>query len=290
MANTAAKKITYDGKPVQVESAIRDSTGKIINQTYQEKPEVIEYTVSSATPTGTIAIAIYDGTYTGAAGHVRFRMELQCTSVEQTFEAELSWSGNPADPVAKANTGSIAILSSSNKAINIASNLYLCVYSDSLVIAIRVPTSKNEDINVKTTILESSKDLTWNTNWNTTITIPANYREAQLELGSYSNYAGASVSAQEDMAGNQIGTFYVTHAEYTVPVSTSQEYHKPFSELALGRNDAGTLRIPRQVEIYDASGNQIQTDVKIDTINNKITIYPTAVSPAQTWTVRVTAW
>lgn len=34
MANTAAKKITYDGKPVQVESAIRDGTGKVINETY----------------------------------------------------------------------------------------------------------------------------------------------------------------------------------------------------------------------------------------------------------------
>lgn len=290
MANTAAKKITYDGKPVQVESAVRDGTGKVINQTYQEKPKVIEYTIPSATPTGTIAIAMYDGTYTGVAGYVRFRMELQCTSVKQTFEAELSWSGDPTDPVAKAGTGSIAILSSSNKAIRIASNLYLCVYSDSLAIAIRVPTSKNEDINVKTTILESSKDLTWNTNWNTTITIPANYREAQLDLGSYSNYAGASISAQEDMVGNQIRTFYVTHAEYTVSVSTSQEYHKPFSELALGTNDSYVARIPRQVEVFNASGEQIQTDVKIDTTNSRITIYPTAIDPAQTWTVRVTAW
>lgn len=290
MANTAAKKITYDGKPVQVESAVRDGTGKIINQTYQEKPEVIEYTVSSATPTGTIAIAMYDGTYTGAAGYVRFRMELQCTSVEQTFEAELSWSGDPTDPVAKASAGSIAILSSSNKAITIASNLYLCVYSDSLVIAIGVPTSKNEDINVKITILESSKDLTWNTDWNTTITLPANHKNAQLNLGSYTNYAGTSISAWEDMGGNQIGTFYVTHAEYTVPVSTSQEYHKNFSDLSLGQNDAGQPRIPRQVEVFNASGEQIQTDVTIDLTNSRITIYPTAVSPAETWTVRVTAW
>lgn len=34
MANTPAKKITYDNKPVQVESAIRDGTGKVINENY----------------------------------------------------------------------------------------------------------------------------------------------------------------------------------------------------------------------------------------------------------------
>lgn len=39
MTNTAAKKITYDGKPVQVESAIRDSTGLVINTTYLKKTE-----------------------------------------------------------------------------------------------------------------------------------------------------------------------------------------------------------------------------------------------------------
>lgn len=38
MANTAAKKLTYDSKPVQVESAIRDGTGKIIADTYYVKP------------------------------------------------------------------------------------------------------------------------------------------------------------------------------------------------------------------------------------------------------------
>lgn len=34
MANTAAKKLTYDSKPVQVESAIRDGTGMVIRDTY----------------------------------------------------------------------------------------------------------------------------------------------------------------------------------------------------------------------------------------------------------------
>ena len=97
-------------------------------------------------------------------------------------------------------------------------------------------------------------------------------------------------SAVRDGTGVVISTEYVRHAEYTVNVSTSQQYHKPFSELALGTNSAGQARIPRQVEVFGASGDQIYTDVTIDQTNSRITIYPTAVSPAQTWTVRVTAW
>lgn len=45
MANTAAKKITYDGKPVQVESAIRDGSGKVISSTYAPK-----FTVTDSNP------------------------------------------------------------------------------------------------------------------------------------------------------------------------------------------------------------------------------------------------
>lgn len=97
-------------------------------------------------------------------------------------------------------------------------------------------------------------------------------------------------SAIRDSTGVVISTEYVRHAEYTVSVSTSQQYHKSFTDLALGTNSAGQARKPRQVEIYDSSGNQIQTDVTIDLTNSRITIYPTAIDPAQTWTVRVTAW
>jgi len=103
-------------------------------------------------------------------------------------------------------------------------------------------------------------------------------------------------SAVRDGTGVVISTECVRHAEYTVAVSTSQQYHKSFADLALGNSWDGieghstVARIPRQVEIYDPSGNQIQTDVTIDLTNSRITIYPTAIDPAQTWTVRVTAW
>ena len=46
MPNTTAKKITYDGKPVQVESAIRDGSGKVISSTYAPK-----FTVTDSNPT-----------------------------------------------------------------------------------------------------------------------------------------------------------------------------------------------------------------------------------------------
>ena len=100
-------------------------------------------------------------------------------------------------------------------------------------------------------------------------------------------------SALRDGNGLRIDTGYVVHAEYTLTVSTSQQYHKPFTDLNLGSYPSGgstVARIPRLVEIYDANGSEINTDVKIDLTNSRITIYPTAVSPSQTWTVRVTAW
>ena len=100
-------------------------------------------------------------------------------------------------------------------------------------------------------------------------------------------------SAIRDGTGRIISTSCVYHAEYTVQVSTSQQYHKSFSDLSLGSASDGTTttaRVPRQVEVFNASGEQIQTDVTIDLTNSRITIYPTAVSPAETWTVRVTAW
>lgn len=97
-------------------------------------------------------------------------------------------------------------------------------------------------------------------------------------------------SAIRDGTGVVISTEYIRHYEYTVNVSTSQQYHESFSGMGLGTNSAGNARIPRQVEIFDASGNRIYTDVTIDTTNSRVTIYPTACDPAQTWTVRVTAW
>ena len=60
MANTAAKKITYDNKPVQVESAIRDGTGLEIASNYAKKATTLSgYGITDAninTSTGTITL------------------------------------------------------------------------------------------------------------------------------------------------------------------------------------------------------------------------------------------
>lgn len=43
MTNTMGRKILYDGKPVQVDSAIRDATGRIISSTYETIAQAVEY-------------------------------------------------------------------------------------------------------------------------------------------------------------------------------------------------------------------------------------------------------
>lgn len=76
MANTAAKKITYDNKPVQVESAIRDGTGKVIADTYAKKPAVYERTTNSSTSTTCTLIQFNASDYkaNGYLAHFRFRV------------------------------------------------------------------------------------------------------------------------------------------------------------------------------------------------------------------------
>lgn len=290
MANTAAKKITYDGKPVQVESAVRDGTGKIINQTYQEKPKVIEYSVDEYIE-GYPVIAKYSGTYDETPGYVRFTIEIRNTTGHHMYDFLTSWQ-NSSDP-----GYSITMLSSTGD-----SGLELvgitCLSTGPKIF---VGPADTYDTTVRIVVLESTTDLEWATDWSETITdtgggkvLDINYQHyAEIEYADYSRTASSAntaTKADNDGQNTKIDTAYVRHAEYTVAVSTSQQYHKAFSDLALGTNSAGQARKPRQVEIYDPSGNQIQTDVTIDLTNSRITIYPTAVDPAQTWTVRVTAW
>lgn len=286
---TAAKKITYDGKPVQVESAVRDGTGKIINETYRPIPKVIEYTVTGPVEVAPIAIARYAGTYDNSPGYVRFTIDIRYGSDlhdHNVSEFQISWSPSTIVNITMINGTGVAIFDTIGATCN----------STGPVIYIS-PSANSSDIPVKITILDSSVDLDWMTDWDDVLSNQDIIGGQMLFLNAapyghiyHSDKSDSSDRATKDYQGTRIDTSYVRFAEYTVPVSTSQQYHKDFADLALGTNSAGQARIPRQVEIYDPSGNQIQTDVKIDTTNNKITIYPTAVDPAQTWTVRVTAW
>lgn len=76
VAGTAVKKITYDNKPVQVESAIRDGTGKVIANTYAKKPVVYERTTQSSTSTTCTLIQFNASDYkaNGYLAHFRFRV------------------------------------------------------------------------------------------------------------------------------------------------------------------------------------------------------------------------
>lgn len=288
MVNTAAKKISYDGKPVQVESAIRDGTGKIINETYLEKYKVIEYSLSETTPGMDVVVARYSGTYSNTPGQILFTIEAtepygpnyeSCTVL-------LSWT-----PSISSHNDGITILGGSIEGAKLFNYIGLIRQSTG---APMISTSAIYDwpMSIKITVYSSTDEFEWLTDWSTEWDQSGTYIYKVIDEENLSqvDYAYRAGQADYDSMGAPIATTYVAHAEYTVQVSASQQYHKPFSELSLGLNSAGNARIPRQVEIYDASGNQIQTDVTIDLTNSRITIYPTAISPAQTWTVRVTAW
>lgn len=76
MTDTPAKKMVYEGNPVQVESAIRDGTGKVIADTYAKKPAVYERTTYSSTSTTCTLIQFNASDYkaNGYLAHFRFRV------------------------------------------------------------------------------------------------------------------------------------------------------------------------------------------------------------------------
>ena len=290
MTDTAAKKITYDGKPVQVESAIRDGTCKIINQTYLEKYKTIEFNVPMYVETGEpLVIARYNGTYSGTPGYVIFTIEVSEPNGGPSYGIYtflMSWAEND-------GKRGITLLGSSGD--RIFDYIYLDGYATGPQIAVKLYDDWAKI--VKITVYASTDELEWLTEWDTVLDYNYIWEEsvdfqysAQIEFAEFSAHADTASKAYRDGQNNVIDVSYVKHAEYTVTVSTSQQYHKSFSDLALGTNSAGQARKPRLVEIFDASGNRIYTDVTIDTTNSRVTIYPTTISPAQTWTVRVTAW
>lgn len=71
------KKITYDSKKVQVESAIRDGNGVKIDTNYQRKPAVYERTTQSSTSTTCTLIQFNASDYkaNGYLAHFRFRVK-----------------------------------------------------------------------------------------------------------------------------------------------------------------------------------------------------------------------
>ena len=109
MANTAAKKITYDGKPVQVESAIRDGTGKTISSTYSTKAETVtdvSYDSSSKKIQKTI-----NGTTTDVATIPSTASEVGALPSTTTYAASASVGGSASTIAAtKATTTKASLL------------------------------------------------------------------------------------------------------------------------------------------------------------------------------------
>ena len=203
------KKITYDSKKVQVESAIRDGNGVKIDTNYQRKPQVINYTIPNTVSAGYKKFASYSTTYDGSPGYLRFRLE--CTSAEYMTSAvfEITWAGY---------SGSASLLSSNCESSDIYEICLLTPYSEDF--ATKSPTmaiynNRAAAKDVKITILESSEDVIFESNWNTVISISGWHSTSAL-LGTWGAY----------MSMGYVGTAsYATSA-------TSATYLKPSSSTA----------------------------------------------------------
>ena len=160
---TDYRPLSYTDAKIQVDSAIRDGNGVRIDTNYQKKPQVVEYTVPTTVSPGNKVIAEYDGTYDGTPGYVKFVMEVTSSSSKGIYVIEATWGQ------AK---GGITLLSSNGV---ISDAYYACLYYPSSTSNYAYPpllavyNYSTYDKQVKITILESSGNLTWKTDWNTAV-------------------------------------------------------------------------------------------------------------------------
>ena len=254
MANTAAKKITYDGKPVQVESAIRDGTGLEINATYLKKTDylrgkvVAQYQVPGTQSKQYIIAEWPSATpYTGVPGFMKFAIIVdQVDTFRQSCIYEATWGSN----------GLSLVLLSNNRMSGI-DEIKLCipVSSDEFTTYPPIITAKSGhsyEKNITIIVLESSEnngfatESAWKTAWDTEITnaeilenryytyVYTNYQiyssNGYVSNAENANNASYANRAYKDNDNNIISSTYATKAqvveyfEYTQPVLTSQEY------------------------------------------------------------------
>ena len=185
--------LTYADAKIQVDSAIRDEDGVRIKTNYQKKPQVIEYKVYAAVATGTkCVIAEYYGTYDGSPGYVKFAMEVTSSSSKGIYVIEATWGQA---------TGNITLLSSNCANADV---YYAYVYYPSSTSNYAYPpllavmNNSTREKQVRITVLESSGNLTWKNDWDTT-TVTG--RGSQLVTLSYasqvyrSSYTTSATSA-----------------------------------------------------------------------------------------------
>ncbi len=120
MANTPAKKLTWDSNPVQVESAIRDGSGLEIATTYAKKTE--------SSPPGIIltntAIASADWVSNDDFAEYAYRANIANVSVTANMHASVVFSDEDAatgeySPICQTHSGGVYVYSKENKAITI---------------------------------------------------------------------------------------------------------------------------------------------------------------------------
>lgn len=197
--------LTYIDAKIQVDSAVRDGNGVKIDTNYQRKPQVIEYTVPTTISSGNIVIAEYNGTYDGSPGYVKFAMEVTSSSYKGIYVAEATWG--------LANGGITLI--SSNATNNDVAYLRLHYPSSTsnyayppVLSVYNVNTSEKQ---VKITVLEDSGNLTWKTDWGTTLS----------ETGRTGRYVTLSNTSQVSNADNASTATAATYASYLNAVTVT---------------------------------------------------------------------
>lgn len=206
--STPAKKLVYndgstDGLPVQVESAIRDSTGLVINTNYQKKPKVIEYTVPGSVPSNRYVIAT-DDNYDGSPRFIRIRLECVSSSYTQIMDVEIGWAKNTNNcsyvnilgmTVQYGDLQYIGIDVPNNTSYYTSNPPQIHVYNNG---------SGSREKKIKITILDSNCDLTWKTAWDTVRyttnmstleTIVANGYKSNVPYASYATSASSATTS-----------------------------------------------------------------------------------------------
>lgn len=120
MTNTVGNKLTYENKPVQVDSAIRDGSGLVIETTYAKKSE--------SSPPGIIltntGIASADWVSNTDFAEYAYRANIANASVTANMHATVVFSDEDAatgeySPICQTHSGGVYVYSKENKAITI---------------------------------------------------------------------------------------------------------------------------------------------------------------------------
>lgn len=233
------------------------STGRITANGFVGllKGKELTYTVPSSVTTGKKVLARYTGTYAGAPGHVRFKLE--CTSSNYSFMGiiDVTWGKY---------RGNIILLNGNGNYEDI-NYLYLSIpfptdYS-AYPPTIGINNSTTAEKNVKITILESTEDITWSTNWNTTYTsYPESGHGYENEIYLLYGFTGGTSGWA---SGNSIGSYVDMSRTAQKILMYTASANKQFSLLGTTATTSSTSMTPS----FQYSGGRT---VYFDTTDNSL--------------------